>query len=197
MTADPITPPGGVSQPALRVIVSCPGCRTRLAEVRDRFGAPVRFDCDGAGKAVRDPAGVWWAVNIAGQWRVTRPLPGEAPPVRGAGVRFTEHRCPRQVFDLDQVEGLLADAFTATPVPSPAAGAPRARREDSESFLRGRGVDGPECPERPGLDQRSPAGGLPCSAMCIQCGRVTARRNSAGRGWCAGEPPHPRLGLVP
>lgn len=35
--------------------------------------------------------GNWWAVKIRGEWRVTKPLPGEDPPASGA--RYREHDC--------------------------------------------------------------------------------------------------------
>ncbi len=53
---------------------------------------------------------------------------------------------------------------------------------------RGRGLDGPPCPERNDLDQgyhlRPPA-----QAMCVRCGRVTARRDTDGLAWCGGQLP--------
>lgn len=55
---------------------------------------------------------------------------------------------------------------------------------------RGHGVDGPACPERELLDQ----GYLldpPQQAMCIRCGRVTARRDTDNMPWCGGELPTP------
>lgn len=41
------------------------------------------------------------------------------------------------------------------------------------------------CRERVGLDHASPAG-QPCQAMCVRCGRVTARRREDGYAWCGG-----------
>jgi hypothetical protein len=56
----------------------------------------------------------------------------------------------------------------------------------------GYGLDGHPCPERAALDQNTPNGMRPCQAMCIRCGRVTARRDSHGYAWCAGEAPEPQ-----
>jgi hypothetical protein len=54
------------------------------------------------------------------------------------------------------------------------------------------GLDGPPCPQRAHLDQRSPAGGPPAQAMCVHCGRVTARRGPDGQPACEGDPPNPQ-----
>lgn len=55
---------------------------------------------------------------------------------------------------------------------------------------RGRGLDGPACPERGDLTQHPPPGGKPGVAMCIRCSRSTCRRDSAdGMAWCGGDLP--------
>lgn len=46
------------------------------------------------------------------------------------------------------------------------------------------GLMGPVCPEREKLDQTSR--GKPNQAMCVQCGRATARRDDDGLAWCGG-----------
>ncbi len=51
------------------------------------------------------------------------------------------------------------------------------------------GLDGPACPQRHHLDQHTPPGHRPCQAMCVRCGRVTARRDGDGQPWCGGNPP--------
>jgi hypothetical protein len=51
------------------------------------------------------------------------------------------------------------------------------------------GLDGSPCPQRDTLAQGTPAGMLPCGAMCRRCGRVTARRDPDGRAWCGGNLP--------
>jgi hypothetical protein len=49
---------------------------------------------------------------------------------------------------------------------------------------RGRGLDGPACPEREHLDQGyNPP---PRQAMCVRCGRVTSRRDTDSLPWCGG-----------
>lgn len=47
---------------------------------------------------------------------------------------------------------------------------------------------GSACPERAGLDQKTPKGLRPSQQMCARCGRVTARRDETGLSWCGGEP---------
>jgi hypothetical protein len=54
---------------------------------------------------------------------------------------------------------------------------------------RGRGLDGPACPERLHLDQSCVLG--PRQSMCIRCGRVTARKDTDGKPWCGGDIPAP------
>lgn len=54
---------------------------------------------------------------------------------------------------------------------------------------RGRGLDGPACPIREHLDQRTPVGMRPQGALCTRCGRMTARRDENGLPWCGGSLP--------
>ncbi len=54
----------------------------------------------------------------------------------------------------------------------------------------GRGLDGPECPERRELVQHPEVGSR--TAMCMCCGRSTSRRDSGdGLAWCGGDLPTP------
>jgi hypothetical protein len=47
----------------------------------------------------------------------------------------------------------------------------------------GAGLMGPECPQRALLAQTVPE---PTTAMCVRCGRITARRDIDGMPWCGG-----------
>ena len=50
-----------------------------------------------------------------------------------------------------------------------------------------RGPDDEGLPERHGYHLRPPS-----AALCVLCGRATARRDADGAAWCGGEPPaHP------
>lgn len=180
--------PPGQGRPALRVLVECEHCQTPLTEVRDRAGKPVRFDADTAGKAVRHPAGEWWAAKLNEQWCVVKPQPGEDPPSSGGAVRYTEHRCGGADAErtlraglgtvtvdaaVEHVEPVLLhlDDVDPTAVRRPAG--------------RGQGLTGSECPERRLLAQIQPEG-PPRVRMCVRCGRITARDDGDGMPWCGG-----------
>jgi hypothetical protein len=72
---------------------------------------------------------------------------------------------------------------TLAVVPPPVEAPPSGRRPEG----RGRGLDGPACPERAELPQSAPTGGPPYHRMCIRCGRVTARSDVELVAWCGGE----------
>jgi len=184
----PATVAAGSARPALRVLVECERCKGPLTEVRDRAGKPVRFDADAAGKAVRHPAGEWWAAKLNEQWCVVNPQPGEDPPSSGGGVRYTEHRCGSA-----DAERTLRAGLGTVPVD--------AAVEDVEPVLlhpgdvdptavrrppgRGQGLNGSECSERRLLVQFQPDG-APRVRMCMRCGRITARDDGDGTPWCGG-----------
>lgn len=69
-------------------------------------------------------------------------------------------------------------ASLTTSPPEPVAA--RSRTAPSE---RGRGLIGPPCAWRIYLDQY---GTQPLTAMCVQCGRITGRRDGSGLPWCGG-----------
>ena len=48
---------------------------------------------------------------------------------------------------------------------------------------RGHGLDGPPCPDRRYMPQTTDT---PMTAMCIHCGRLTARRDTDNAAWCGG-----------
>jgi hypothetical protein len=79
--------------PPLVLVGDCDGCGERIVAVRDRAGKPVQLDATADGKAVVDPAGPWWLLKFAGQWRVTQIEHGEDPPTSGAGRRHRGHQC--------------------------------------------------------------------------------------------------------
>lgn len=84
LAGPPVSPPAA-GRADLHVAATCRDCGQPVTRVRTRVpGEWVTLD----GK---DPAGAWWAVKIAGQWRMMRPEPGEDPPA--AGVRYREHGC--------------------------------------------------------------------------------------------------------
>lgn len=70
--------------------------------------------------------------------------------------------------------GWVCTAGAAPPAPP--------RRPDG----RGAGLDGPACAERADLGQTPD--GLRVR-MCIRCGRITARLDTDGVGWCGGNIP--------
>ncbi len=59
---------------------------------------------------------------------------------------------------------------------------------------RGRGIEGPACPERKVMTQAAVGREPPFQTGCHRCGRVTYRRDLDGVGWCGGYIPEPRHG---
>lgn len=52
----------------------------------------------------------------------------------------------------------------------------------------GTGLDGPACPER--VQPQFPTCDGPVrTRMCVRCGRITARLDGDGVGWCGGDMP--------
>lgn len=174
----------------LTLISNCDACGSATVRIVDRDGVARMFDARSDGKAVRDPAGEWWATKYRGQWTVVRPARGEDPPTSGGGVRYREHDCLRAAVAVVQAS-TRCDQVPVVEAP----GLPPAKPDDqvaADGFRRprgrGRGLDWPACPEQRLLTQSmGSAGGPPHQTGCIRCGRGTIRRDLDGMGWCGGE----------
>lgn len=148
-------------RPTLFVVTTCGACREQVAQVRDRAGQPVLLALGPDGKALRDPAGPWWAAKVGEQWRVVQPMPGEDPPA--GGWRYAEHGCGRAGGAVQ----LLAERLGAEPVPpAPARPTPLHRRRQAEPAAPA----GPAVRREHPPDRRSPVWVATRGCPFLECG---------------------------